>query len=100
MKVTTIEEIIAPLKEKKQLLYRDFGVISMGVFGSFAAGEQTALSDIDIVIEMKKEKKTLHNFLKLKRLLEEEFGRPVDLGFEHTLKPAVREKIKGRVIYV
>lgn len=100
MKATIIEDIIAPLQNKKKLFYEDFGVTRMGVFGSFANGEQTALSDIDIVIEMEKEKKNLHNFLKLKRLLENEFGRPVDLGFEHTLKPAVKEKIKGKIIYV
>lgn len=44
---------------------------------------------------MEKGKKNLHNFLQLKRVLEDEFNRSVDLGFEHTLKPVVREKLKG-----
>ncbi len=100
MKVTTIEDILEQLLKKKQFFYENFGVTRMGVFGSFALGTQKDTSDIDIVVEMEKEKKTLHNFLELKRLLESEFERSVDLGFEHTLKPVVREKIKGKITYV
>lgn len=100
MKVKTLEDIIEPLLEKKQFFYENFGVIRLGVFGSFVRGTQKDTSDIDIVVEFEKEKKTLHNFLALKRLLESEFERPVDLGFEHTLKPVVRERIKGKITYV
>lgn len=100
MKALTLEEIIGPLQMKKQFFYDTFGVTKMGVFGSFAQGKETSSSDIDIVIEMKKEKKNLHNFLELKRMLENEFKRSVDLGFEHTLKPIVREKLKGKITYV
>ena len=100
MKVTTLEDIIGPLLEKKQFFYENFGVIRMGVFGSFTQGTQKDTSDIDIVVEIEKDKKNLHNFLKLKRMLESEFERSVDLGFEHTLKPAVREKLKGKITYV
>jgi len=42
----------------------------------------------------------LGTFLQLRRLLEKELSRKVDLGFEDSMKPIVREKIKGRVIYV
>jgi predicted nucleotidyltransferase len=36
----------------------------------------------------------------LRRLLERELSRKVDIGFERSLKPIVRERIKGKVIYV
>ena len=100
MKATTLKEIIDPLRAKKPFFHERFGVTRMGVFGSFTQGKHTSSSDIDIVIEMEKGKKNLHNFLQLKRLLEDEFNRSVDLGFEHTLKPVVREKIKGKITYV
>ena len=100
MKVRTLEDIIAPLLKKKQFLYDNFGVVRMGIFGSFVQGRQKDSSDIDMVVEVEKEKKNLHNFLQLKRLLEEEFGRSVDLGFENALKPVVKEKIKGKIVYV
>ena len=72
----------------------------MGVFGSFAQSGQTIGSDIDLVVEFEKSKKNIHTFLQLRRLLEKELSRKVDLGFEHSLKPLVREGIKGKIIYV
>ena len=63
-------------------------------------GDQTPSSDIDIVIEMEKNKKNIHSFLQLKRYLEKEINRKVDLGFEKSLKPAIKDKIKGQIIYV
>lgn len=100
MKPITPDEIIATLAAKKPYFQRTYGVTRIGLFGSFLHNEQAPSSDIDIVIEMEKEKKTLHNFLQFKRALESEFERPVDLGFEHTLKPLVKESIKKSIKYV
>jgi hypothetical protein len=72
----------------------------MGVFGSFAQGGQTYKSDIDLLVEFEKGEKNIHTFLQLRRLLEKELSRKVDLGFEHSLKPIVRESIKGKIVYV
>ena len=100
MKISSIEEIVTYLKDKKKFFYDRFGVTSMGVFGSFARDEQTPSSDIDMVIEMEKDRKNIHSFLQLKRFLEKELERKVDLGFENSLKPVVKEKLKSRIIYV
>ena len=72
----------------------------MGILGSFARSEQTIESDIDLVVEFEKSKKNIHTFLQLRRLLEKELARKVDLGFEHSLRPIVRENIKGKIVYV
>ena len=100
MKVSSIEEIVTYLKNKKNFFYDRFGVTRMGVFGSFVRDKQTSSSDIDMVIEMEKERKSIHSYLQLKRFLEEELERKVDLGFENSLKPAIKEKLKSRIIYV
>lgn len=100
MKIQSVEEIIKPLYQKKQFFREKFGVTKMGIFGSFAKGTQTESSDIDILFEVENDKKSLHNFLELKRLLEQEFNRNVDLGFEHTLHPVILEKIKNEIKYV
>jgi predicted nucleotidyltransferase len=100
MEVSSLEEIVAYLKGKKALLYDRFGVTRMGVFGSFVEDEQTASSDIDMVVEFETGKKNIHSFLQLKRFLEKELSRKVDLGFEHSLKPFVRQSIKERITYV
>jgi predicted nucleotidyltransferase len=58
------------------------------------------LSNIDIIVEIEKGRKSIHNFLQLKRFLEKELEKKIDLGFEHSLKPIVRDKIKEQIIYV
>ncbi len=94
------EEVIDYLSRNKNLLHENFGVTRIGLFGSFAHKRQTTDSDIDIVVEFEKDKKNIHSFFGLKRFLEAGLGRKVDLGPEHCLKPAVREKNKDRILYV
>ena len=100
MEISSIEEVVAYLKNNKGFFYERFGITRMGVFGSFARGEQTFSSDIDMVVEIEKSRKNIHSFLEIKRFLEKELARKIDLGLEHSLKPIVREKIKGQIIYV
>ena len=82
-------KIVEYLRTNKDLLRKRFGV-RLGIFGSFVTGEQHALSDIDLIVELESEKKNIHVFLDLKRFLEKEFARKVDIGFEHSLKPLVK----------
>jgi len=100
MEISSIEEMVAYLRNNKRLFYDRFGVTRMGIFGSFIRHEQTRSSDIDMVVEIEKSRKNIHSFLQLKRFLEKELARKVDLGFEQSLKPRVREKIIGQIIYV
>ena len=100
MEISTIGELVAYLRDKKAFFHERFGVTRMGVFGSFAQSGQTIESDIDLVVEFEKSQKNIHTFLQLKRLLEKELSRKVDLGFEHSLKPIVRENIEGKISYV
>jgi predicted nucleotidyltransferase len=100
MKTLSLEDIIQLLQVNKSSLYSSYGVTRIGIFGSFAQGRQTISSDIDMVVEFEKDKKNIHNFLQLKRFMEKKLSRKIDLGFEHALKPAVRDRIKGKIIYV
>jgi len=99
MEISSKEEIVAYLKDNKGFFYDRFGVTRIGIFGSFIRDEQTQPSDIDMVVEIEKSRKNIHSFLQLKRFLEKQLGRKIDLGFEGSLKPTIREKIKGRIIY-
>ena len=100
MEKLSINAIINHLQKNKRYLYERFGVTRIGIFGSFVKGVHTSSSDIDIVIEMEENRKNLHTFLQLKRYLEKEIARKIDLGFEHSLKPIVQESIKEQIIYV
>jgi len=94
------EYILQYLKKHKNRFEKKYGVIKIGLFGSFAKGLQKKDSDIDIAIEMAKDKKNLKNFFAFKRELEEAFKRRVDLGIESSLKPLIKEQIKKEINYV
>ncbi|HDK27002.1 MAG TPA: hypothetical protein ENG48_07955 [Candidatus Atribacteria bacterium] len=94
-----IDDIINFIKNNKKILKEQYGVVKIGIFGSFVKNNIKDDSDIDIVIEMDKESKTLHNFLELKRYLEKNLQREVDLGIESNLKQAVKKEIKSEIIY-
>lgn len=100
MSQVTKDSILSYLRDNKEMLYEKFGIVRIGLFGSYVSDHSTPESDIDLVIEMDKEKKNIHNFLSLKRHLEEEFEKKVDLGFEGSMKPRVKEKNKENIIYV
>jgi len=100
MEISSIDEIVEYLKKNKSFLYDRFGVTRMGIFGSFVRRAQVASSDIDMVVDIEKARKNIHNFLQLKRFLEKEFEKKIDLGFEHSLKPIIRNKIREQIIYV
>ncbi len=77
-----------------------FGVVKIGLFGSFSRDEQRIDSDIDLAIELEKDKKNIRIFFGLKRELEKAFGRKVDLGIESSLKPIAKKFIQDEIIYV
>ena len=94
------EQAVKIIHESRNELAETYGVRKIGLFGSIVRGEQTATSDIDIVVEIASEKKKLHNFLSFRRYLEHRLGRSVDLGIESTVKPIVREAIAKEIVYV
>lgn len=46
-----LASILAKLRELKPMLAREFGVASISVFGSYARGEQTESSDLDLLVD-------------------------------------------------
>lgn len=48
----TLAEIKQILQAQKPYLYEQYGVIEVGVFGSYVRGEQRPDSDLDILIEL------------------------------------------------
>ena len=96
----TKSEILSILKKYQHDFYQKYGVTKIGLFGSYARETQNKNSDIDLVIEMEKGKKSLKNFFGFKRELENVFRKNIDLGIESSLKPIVKEQIKKEILYV
>ena len=93
-------DIILFLQTHKGELAQRFGVSSIGLFGSYARGEERDDSDIDLAIVLRPEHKSLRSFMGLRRYLEQEFGKPVDLGIESALKPLAKEMVAREIIHV
>jgi predicted nucleotidyltransferase len=50
--VLTKEKILETLRHNKPFFEKELGVISIGLFGSYAKGKQLADSDVDILVEL------------------------------------------------
>lgn len=96
--VTTKAAVIEQLTNHAEQLAA-FGVVRYGLFGSFVRDAPRATSDVDILVEFKPDKKTFINFMRVAELLEEIFGRPIDLVTPESLSPYLAPKILREVEY-
>ena len=65
------------------------------LFGSFARGDETSGSDIDILIDVPKEASfTLFDLAGIRERIKKQAGRKVDIVMERALRPSVKERIK------
>ncbi len=93
----TKSEIVKELAEIKRR-YQD-KIIKIGLFGSYARGENTLDSDIDIVIEQREPDLFLLGRIKIE--LEEKLNTPVDvIRLRNNLNPFLKKRIEKEVIYV
>jgi predicted nucleotidyltransferase len=73
----TLEEIKRILLEHKEEIRQKYGIIILGVFGSYARGEQKETSDVDIIVEL--ERPIGLRFFELWDYLENILGIKVDV---------------------
>jgi len=94
--MTTTDKIVKVLNEAKGRFNRTLGIKTLALFGSFARGEQTDKSDIDVLVDMSKP--SFDGYMDLKFFLEDRFKTKVDLVLEDTVKPLLRERIIREMI--
>ena len=78
---------------------KTYGVKKLGVFGSFAKSVQNSRSDVDVLVEFTRDRKTFDNYMNLKFYLEKLFHRKVDLVMKDALKARIKEQVLADVIY-
>ena len=83
---------IEEIKRKVLPILQHHGVKRGGLFGSCVRGEMKEKSDIDILIEIKKDISLL-DFVGLKLEIEKTLGKKVDLVEYSTIKPLLKERI-------
>jgi uncharacterized protein len=78
-----------------------FGIEHIGLFGSYARGEQNEKSDIDLLISFETGKETFNNFMDLCYFLDEVFeGEKIEVVTKNGLSPYIGPKILKEVEYV
>jgi predicted nucleotidyltransferase len=93
----TKSSILSFLKENKKLLSEKFQVRNIGLFGSYARGEENEESDIDIIVDMPS---NFDVYYDLKEYLQNAFKKKIDLGLETNIRSFIKNKIESEVIYV
>ena len=96
---SNLEQITGKIKNIKPDLRARYSVISIGIFGSFARGDETLASDLDILVEMDKPV-DIFKFIELEEELSGLTGRKVDLVSRKALKPAIGARILQEVYYI
>jgi len=94
----SLEDIKRIISSYRKELEEKFKVKSIAIFGSYARGEQTPQSDIDIIVEFKEPVGML--FIHLADFLEEILEVKVDLLTPDAIKKNRIKYIKEELLYV
>jgi predicted nucleotidyltransferase len=94
--LTEIKEIL--LKEKPYLA-ETYGVVEVGVFGSYVRGEQRSDSDLDDLIELTDPPRiSLLGLVNLENYLSDLLGLKVDVALKKNLKRRIGQRILQEVV--
>jgi hypothetical protein len=91
-------EIESKLQQIKPELVDKFHVSRIGYFGSYATGQHTDNSDLDLLVEFSQP--IGWEFFTLERFLEQSLGLPIDLVTRNALKEQIKESILNQVRYI
>ena len=92
-------QILEKLREAKPFLQKKYPIAQIGLFGSYARGEATEDSDIDILVEFNAS--IGWGIMDFVEDLDNLFGQPVDLVTRNAIKGHHIEKFINRdILYV
>ena len=95
------DKIINYIISNKKNFAQQYHINKIGLFGSFARGEENDKSDIDLIIEFDPQIDDIFDVkFKLSEIFKKQFNRNVDIAREKYLKPRVKDLILKETIYV
>ena len=98
--MTTKDNILTFITQNKKLFREKYHITSIGLFGSYARGDQKASSDIDLLIEFEEDTQDLYDLkLQLKDFFKNKFGIETDICREKYIKPRVKNTILKETVY-
>lgn len=93
----TLDDILTELRSLQPTLRHRYPVRSMGVFGSYARGEQHEGSDLDLLVELG-DGVDLIGFAGLQIELSDALGMSVDLVEREALRPRLAEAVLAELV--
>ncbi|MDB2252997.1 nucleotidyltransferase family protein [Halorubrum ezzemoulense] len=80
-------------------LEQEYPISELGIFGSYARGEQESDSDLDLLVAFDKPV-TLFDLVRLENELAEELGIEVNLVTKDSLKPRIETRVRDELVTV
>jgi len=96
--VQTKGDVIRILSENWRRM-EALGVARVGLFGSFARGDQRPDSDVDLLVHFEPGQKTFDHYMELAFLFEDLLQRRVELVTPEALSPHIGPRILEEVEY-
>jgi predicted nucleotidyltransferase len=98
--VKTRDQILTFLSQNKKLFRDRYHIIRIGLFGSYARGEQNLNSDIDLLVEFEDNTQDLYDLkIQIKEFIKESLGIEVDICREKYIKPRIKSFILKETVY-
>ena len=92
------ETIIGKLRDRKDHLRKVFGVTEIGLFGSYARGENQHGSDVDLIVDFANVPSLLE-VIRLERYLTNLLRRKVETVRRPAIRSELRQQILSEAIY-
>jgi predicted nucleotidyltransferase len=98
--VKTRDQILNFLAQNKKLLRDKYHIVRIGLFGSYARGEQNLDSDIDLLVEFEDNTQELYDLkLQIKDFFKTSLGIEVDICREKYIKARIKSAILKETVY-
>ncbi len=96
----TKDQILTFLSQNKKLFRDKFHIVRIGLFGSYARGEQNSDSDIDLLVEFEDNTQELYDLkLQIKDFFKASLGIEVDICREKYIKARIKSAILKETVY-
>jgi predicted nucleotidyltransferase len=98
--VKTRDQILNFLAQNKKLFRDKFHIVRIGLFGSYARGDQNSDSDLDLLVEFEDNTQDLYDLkLQIKDFIKTSLGIEVDICREKYIKARIKSSILKETVY-
>jgi predicted nucleotidyltransferase len=96
----TRDQILDFLTQNKKLFRDKYHIDKIGLFGSYARGEQNSTSDLDLLVEFEENTQDLYELkIQIKEFFKTHLGLEVDICREKYIKARIKKDILKEAIY-